>query len=235
MLQMQKGKAMNKCQSIYNSIMLFCLAFIAASLFLGCEVTIGEPEQQPAPTVVRPVIRPHVCPKCLPARPCPDCVRQMRYDLTRSAVPYSDLPMEFRVNNYAGGSCVFASVATGLHWTGQHEMAEWLLDTYSGGEYASRLHDRLDKAGFKFSYTQSRGADGWAFLRKCVALRLCPAINIPDGHMQTLVGMDAQNVYVLNNNSTHKVDTYTHSEFARSWTGWAVVVIGTPPPPEPYL
>ena len=152
-----------------------------------------------------------------------------------TAVPYCDIPMEWRERNYDGGSCVHASMETGLRWQGQFEMAKWWRKTYSSGEYASRMHSRLDAAGLRFAFTQSRGADGVAFLQKCCRLRLCAAVNIPEGHMQTLVGMDSNYCYVVDNNGSGKVHAWPRAKFFSGWTGWAVTVVGNAPPPDPFL
>ena len=152
-----------------------------------------------------------------------------------AAVPYCDIPMEWRERNYDGGSCVHASMETVLRWQGQFEMATWWRATYSEGEYASRMHERLDAAGLKFAFTQSRGPDGVAFLEKCCALRLCAAVNIPDGHMQTIVGMDSNYCYIVDNNGSGEVKSMPRADFFRGWTGWAVTVVGNAPPPDPFL
>jgi len=154
------------------------------------------------------------------------------------AAGYLDLPMEFRVNNYAGGSCVHASMETLFYWQGYPELAQWWRQSYAGGEYSSRLNRRLDAAGVRYAYTMGNDRNvagkNWAFLEKCVELRLGCAVNWPGNHMVTLVGIDEQNVYLVDNNSTHRITTLTREQFGRSWTGWAVTPVYTPPPPEPY-
>src|SRR5690606_27488404 len=116
-----------------------------------------------------------------------------------------------------------------------HDLAQWWRANYAGGEYPGRCHNRLDQAGVRFAYTESRGADGWEFLRKCCALRLGCAVNLPTGHMQTLIGMDERSVYIIDNNGQGEIDVWPRERFAQAWTGWAVTVVGQAPPPEPFL
>jgi len=157
--------------------------------------------------------------------------RDLWRDLVKDSVPYLDLPDAYRMPNYARGSCVHASMETLFLWQGQPTLAKWWRESYSGGEYSDRLNRRLDAAGVRYAY--SRGAD-CSFLEKCCALRLGCAVNYPQNHMVTLVGIDAQNVYIVDNNSTWQVTKIPRATFARSWTGWAVTPIYQPPPPKPY-
>jgi len=219
------------------------LKMIFATLLIsvcGCEEVVieeGEDAQVWRPQQTRPVVeepRPFQ-PGCNDPYRCPAPQPTRATAMTGWAVPYCDLPAAYRVRNYAGGSCVHASMETILHWQGQHELAQWWRANYAGGEYTDRLHRRLDEAGVRFAFTTSRSAEGWEFLRKCCALRLACAVNLPQGHMQTLVGMDERAMYVIDNNGPGTIDVWTHAEFARMWTGWAVTVVGQAPPPEPWL
>jgi hypothetical protein len=218
--------------------MVLCL--VLATLF-GCEgVTIqstpAESKTKPDAGRVPELNRPQpVRPGCDDPFRCPTRQHDRRESLTRWAVPYCDLPESYRIRNYAGGSCVHASLETVLHWQGQHELAQWWRANYAGGEYTERLHSRLEAAGVRFAFTTSRHADGWEFLRKCCALRLACAVNLPAGHMQTLVGMDERAMYVIDNNGRGQIDVWPRQRFAQAWTGWAVTVVGQAPPPEPFL
>lgn len=196
-----------------------CLGLLAIVLS-GCEEIRIESTPTPATDLdyVHPCDGPH-------------CVREMAGWI----VPYLDIPEPYRIRNYDGGSCVHASMETVMHWQGMHEIADWWRATYSYGEYSDRMHSRLDAAGLTFAAVESTGPDGWEFLRKCCALRLGCAINIPNGHMQTLVGMDETSVYIIDNNGPGEVYSMPLERFAQGWTGWAVTVIGNPPPPEPFL
>jgi len=159
---------------------------------------------------------------------------RLRREFSASAVPYLDLPSEYRVPNYAGGSCVHASMETLLYWQGHPTIARWWRRNYAGGEYSARLNRRLVASGIKFAYTRSTDGLDWAFLEKACALRLGAAVNWPGNHMVNIVGIDDTHVYLLDNNATHRIKTLTRAEFARNWTGWAVTVIYTPPPPDPH-
>ena len=153
-------------------------------------------------------------------------------EIRSSAVGYLGLPAEFRIDNYKGGSCVHASTATLLHWQGMHGMAEWWTRSYAHGEYSPRLNRRLDAAGLRYAYTMD-GDIEW--LRKCCRLRLGCAVNWPKSHMVTLVGIDDEWVYLIDNNSTERITRRSLSQFRREWTGWAVTLVYTPPPPTPYI
>lgn len=219
-------------------IQIVGLAWCLGAL-LGCEgVTIdsGVSGTPAVPTTRTVVEQPQTLrPGCDDPLRCPTRREDRSESLTRWIVPYCDLPEAYRIRNYAGGSCVHASLETVLHWQGQHELARWWRANYAGGEYTDRLHSRLDAAGVKFAFTTSRDAEGWAFLRKCCALRLACAVNLPNGHMQTLVGMDERSMYVIDNNGPGNIDVWPRERFAQLWTGWAVTVVGQAPPPEPYM
>jgi hypothetical protein len=154
------------------------------------------------------------------------------------AVPYLDLPMEFRVPNYAGGSCVHASMETAFNWQGLYELADWWKQSYSGGEYSARLNRRLDAAGIRYAYTMGsdRNVAGknWRFLEKACELRLGCAVNYPENHMVFCCGIDEHNVYLIDNNYVSRVQTLSREAFGRRWTGWAVTPVYTPPSPKPY-
>ncbi len=158
-----------------------------------------------------------------------DC--QERRELVEASVPYLDLPDEFKVSNYAGGSCVHACTETLLYWQGFDELAAWWRNSYSGGEYAERLHRRLDAAGIRYAYTVN---GDWEFLERCIRLRLGCAVNWPKAHMVTLIGMDAENVYLIDNNSTHEIKVRSREQFRREWSGWATTLVYVGPPPKPY-
>ncbi len=165
-------------------------------------------------------------PPCWPS----ECPSELQ-DIVQASVPYLDLPKEFRVKNYAGGSCVHAATGTLLYWQGFDDLAQWWTSSYSGGEYSQRLHRRLDAAGIRYAFTTE---GDWEFVERCVGLRLGCAVNWPSGHMVTLVGMDEQNVYLIDNNSTHAIATRSKQQFKREWGGWATTIVYTPPPPPPY-
>jgi len=223
-----------------NVRVLKLIVMFMVSCVCGCEgVSIEQPatqwksnERQEVPEAVQP--RP-IDPRCNDPDRCP-VPQKTQYDsLTRWAVPYCDLPAAYRIRNYAGGSCVHASLETILHWQGQHELARWWRANYAGGEYPDRFHSRLESAGVRFAFTTHRGVEGWEFLRKCCVLRLACAVNLPQGHMQTLVGMDERSMYLIDNNGPGQIEAWPRERFAHLWTGWAVTVVGQAPPPEPFF
>ncbi len=200
------------------------LAFIAAGVFIlvGAGMAIDAEKKAGQERIIQQVIDRVPC----PPEGCPE-----RQALVEASVPYLNLPDEFKVSNYAGGSCVHACTETLLYWQGFDELAAWWRQSYSGGEYAERLHRRLDAAGIRYAYTMN---GDWEFIGRCVRLRLGCAVNWPTAHMVTLVGMDAENVYLIDNNSIYKITIRSREQFRREWTGWATTIVYVPPSPEPY-
>jgi len=149
-----------------------------------------------------------------------------------------DVPEAWRVANYHGGSCVHAAIATLMKWQGLHDHAAWWTANYDGGEVADRLNRRLNAARLRYA-VELQGDE--AFLRRCVDLRLGVAVNWPPprgtspGHMVTLVGIDDDTVYIVDNNDTQTVAAVPLDHFLDEWTGWAVTLVYVPPPPTPYL
>lgn len=151
-----------------------------------------------------------------------------------------DLPESMRTRNRppdvrSAGSCVHCSTISLLKWQGQHEMAAWWRDQYSGGEYDDRLIKRMESAGLRYAYTE----DGdMGFIEWAVKTRRGAGVFYKPSHAINVVGMDSENVYLLDNNRVGEYEAVPRSEFAWSWKnryggfGWALV--GYPiPPPEP--
>lgn len=145
--------------------------------------------------------------------------------------PIMDLPQAMRQRNWGGGSCVHASTVHLLRWQGLHELAEWWRKTYAGGEYAGRLHDRLDKAGLRYAYTTSGDA---AFLEWCLRTRRGAGITYWPAHAVNLVHLDERQAGILDNNRIDRIIWVPRDEFIRRWKGyggWAWTVVYTPSPP----
>ncbi|HTN73746.1 MAG TPA: hypothetical protein VL096_00815 [Pirellulaceae bacterium] len=149
--------------------------------------------------------------------------------------PAVDIPPALRTPNWGGGSCVHASTMHLLHWQGHHELAEWWRATYSGGEYSTRLHERLDAAQLKFAYT----IDGDpAFLEWALRTRRGAGITYFPNHAVNLVHLDAERAGLLDNNRLDHVIWIPRDEFMTRWQaygGWAWTLVYNPPPPVPFL
>jgi len=134
------------------------------------------------------------------------------------------------------GSCVQCSI--GMCGIAQNvpEAYTLLWDTdygtkVRGGSYPSRVEAYSDRRGIKiYNITGSETFDWmkWA----CKTGRFA-AIGAGTRHFQTLYGWDeaTDRWYVCNNNSPHRVDTYSSSEFRRLHlaSGQWVVILDYPP------
>lgn len=151
------------------------------------------------------------------------------------AAPVVDLPQALRVSNWGGGSCVHASTVHLLHWQGQHPLADWWRHHYQGGEYATRLHQRLDAARLRYAFTVNGDV---AFLEWALRTRRGAGITYFPGHAVNLVHLDETHAGLLDNNRIHEIIWIPRDEFVRRWQGyggWAWTLVYDPPPPLPYL
>lgn len=162
-----------------------------------------------------------------------------------------ELPPELRTKNWGGGSCVHASNVNLLIWQGQDELAAWWRRTYSGGEYNTRLVQRLEAAGLRYAFVNGdRDADGDGesdgeeFLEWCVRTRRGAGLFYKPSHSINLVGLDAEYAYLLDNNATSYPERNGHyervprKEFFARWRGYgafAWTLVLQPAPSQPYL
>lgn len=152
-----------------------------------------------------------------------------------------DLPLEMRTKNWGGGSCVHASTVNLLLNANKEDLAKWWRQTYSGGEYADRLIQRMEAANLNFVYTKSADL---SFIRwACETRRGCGVFYKPM-HAINVAAMDDQYVYLLDNNATNYPERNGHyervpiQEFQSKWRGYggfAWALLDTPLPPRPYL
>lgn len=151
-----------------------------------------------------------------------------------------ELPLELRQPNWGGGSCVHASNVMVLRHQGLFEMADWWRKTYSGGEYDTRLAQRLDAAGLRYAYAHNDEK----FLMWCIRTRRGAGIFYKPSHSICCVGMDDTYVYLLDNNDVNRPEREGHyervprEEFFLKWRGYggfAWTLVYSPLPPEPHL
>lgn len=151
-----------------------------------------------------------------------------------------DLPARWRRRNWIGnrgqGSCVHASLVHLLHWQGRHDLADWWQRQYANGETAEGLARKLEAAGIQFAETR---AGDEAFLEWALRTRRGAAVVVQNGaHMVNLVGLDADQAFILDSNSPAVIQTWNRAAFLADWRksgGWAVTPVGTPPSPSPWL
>lgn len=152
--------------------------------------------------------------------------------------PVVNLPQEWRQKNwapYGSGSCVHASMVMVMRWQGLYELAEWWRKTYHSGEYASRLHKRLDDAGVRFAGVENGDV---AFLEWCIRTRRGAAITWKTAHMCLLVHLDEEWAGIIDNNRPAEVEWERRDSFVRKWrgySGWATTVVYDPPPRPPWV
>lgn len=149
-----------------------------------------------------------------------------------------DLPPEVRTKNWGGGSCVHASTVNLLLQMGMDDMAKWWRNTYSGGEYDSRLISRMEAAGLRYAYTHGDPS----FFDWVTRTRRGAGIFYKPSHSINFVGRDSQNAYLLDNNATSypeahgQYETVEFNTFVQRWKGFggfAWTLIYDPPPSVP--
>lgn len=140
------------------------------------------------------------------------------------------------------GSCVQCSIAlAGLHQN--VPSAEFLLQDspygpkVRGGSWPERVKQYCDQRGIKAWNIEGRETMAW--IEWACRNGRYAAVTLSRAHMQTVVGMaaDGTEVYVVDNNSPQRVDTYTREQFWRLHTadgaGWCVIL--DTPVPIPWI
>jgi hypothetical protein len=154
--------------------------------------------------------------------------------------PTMELPRQLREQNWGGGSCVHASTVMLLRWQKLFDVADKWRRTYSGGEYSSRLIQRMEAAGLRYSYT----LDGdEKFLEWAIQTRRGAGIFYKPNHAICLVGLDQNYAYLLDNNAIDyperfkRYEMVPRAEFMRRWKhefgGFAWTPVYYPPPMLP--
>lgn len=145
-----------------------------------------------------------------------------------------ELPADLRVRNYAGGSCVWASLGTLGNWLELEGLAE-LNREVSGGAWPDRVRRVLNAKNIDY-VMEERGRP--AFLDRALATRRGAAVTWHGAHMVTLVYLDDSIAGLVDNNRPSHVIWQPRQEFLEEWRrcgGWAVTLVYTPPPPKPIV
>jgi hypothetical protein len=157
--------------------------------------------------------------------------------------PPANLPAELHQRNWTGplgqGSCVHASLTSHLRWLNEISLAEQWRNTYSDGEWESRLRNRLDTANIDYGYTvkgDPRFLDWASQTRRGAILWWKPS------HCCTFMGWVSRNgkqyAAILDNNFPGHFELTEREQFIRLWAGYggfALSVMSDPASSLPWL
>jgi hypothetical protein len=141
-------------------------------------------------------------------------------------VPVCNLPVDLHQRNWLGpqrqGSCVHASLTNHLRWLNQYEIGEKWRTTYSDGEYASRLRQKLDRENLEYTFTEKadpRFLDWVTMNRTGCILWWKPSHCCT--FMGWVVGQDGKTyAAILDNNYPGKFEYTEREQFIRLWSGY---------------
>lgn len=166
-----------------------------------------------------------------------------------------DLPVEVRHRNRGGrngaGLCVFASIDHSALYQNDPTVIGFFQKMFAepGGGWPAKVDAMMKKYCPHAHYLQYEGNDP-AILELAIKTGRMPAVtynghdphygmNQSIAHMVSLVHLDASYAVVLDNNFVGERDLVWLSpeDFYRRWrgsgSGWAVVLLSSPPPPVP--
>ena len=154
--------------------------------------------------------------------------------------PVCNLPAELHVANWRGkegqGSCVHASLKNHAAWHNDQEFVHnW---PWEDGEYASRVRQRLDDAGYEFAFTERYDS---RFLDWCDATGHGAILWWKPSHCCAFMGWvtidGKQYAAVLDNNHTGRFELTEREQFIRLWSGYggfALCLLEPPATSIPY-
>ena len=156
--------------------------------------------------------------------------------------PLANLPAELHQRNWTGplgqGSCVHASMTNHLRWLNEITLAQQWKNSYSDGEWESRLRARLDAADIDYGYTvkaDPRFLDWANNTRRGAILWWKP------NHCCTFMGWvnkdGRQYASVLDNNYPGRFELTDREQFIRLWAGYggfALTVVRDPTSSLPW-
>ena len=154
------------------------------------------------------------------------------------------------------GRCVHSSVENILKASGKYAKAREWEQSYTGGEYSSRLAQRLEDHDIEFAM-ETGGDDrflDWMCGRRYGGAHRMGACTLLGAHVLNLVAIDRLKAYYLNNwrksdpEGRHSylrstADEMGRAEFVADWRrrgGWAFTILAVdgeplaPPIPRPY-
>jgi hypothetical protein len=158
--------------------------------------------------------------------------------------PVLQLPVPLRQRNWTvrgEGSCVYASLTTVARWVHRPDIAKWLSDPTQngGGEYGTRLRQRLDEVGVQYSYTDRASV---AFLDWCNESRRGAIVWWKTSHCCTFAGWVSVNgkryAAIIDNNHPETFELTEANLFISEWTrfgGFGLTLLYDPASPRPWL
>ncbi len=199
-------------QTIWRILKLIPLMLLISVCCLGCD--------QVLPQTVRPLAPPKL------------------------EQPVVQLPAQLRQKNWVvrgEGSCVYASLTTVARWCHRFDIANWLSDPTQngGGEYGSRLRQRLDAVDVKYTYTDRASV---AFLDWCDESRRGCIVWWKPAHCCTFAGWVSMNgkkyAAIIDNNHPNVYELTEASVFVQEWIrygGFGLTLLYDPASPLPWL
>jgi hypothetical protein len=149
--------------------------------------------------------------------------------------PPCNLPGSLHIRNWLGplnqGSCCHASLKNHALWHNDFAfVANW---PHADGEYASRLRQRLDAAGYDYAFTEK--ADP-RFLDWCSRERHGAVLWWKPSHACTFMGWvqgndGKQYATILDNNYPGKFEYTEREQFIRLWAGYGGFALSLLQPP----
>jgi hypothetical protein len=153
----------------------------------------------------------------------------------KAAAPV-EIPLPYRAHNYAGGSCMWASLETVLRSQGQKAIADWCRQNHSGAAGVWDCCRVADSIGLPYAATKNGDAE---FLEWCSRTRRAAAIHWSNGaHAVTFCGYNMLGEAVLvDNNRVEQYERIPKAAFLAQWRasgGLAFTTVYWSPPPRPW-
>ena len=174
------------------------------------------------------------------APPCED-EKQCPYPEQPPVAP----PVSERTWNYAGGSCMHASLITLLRWQGREKAADYWRSNYYGSAGVHKLAGIAERLNLDYAITNNGST---RFMQWASDTGRGAAIHwhrgIPNwrsprigGHAVTFCGYFNGNALLIDNNSPRKYIRISKQQFIQEWRsygGYAMTVVYDRPAPKPW-
>jgi hypothetical protein len=147
--------------------------------------------------------------------------------------PPANVPVSLRQRNwpsqeaktYGQGSCVHASLTTHLRWCNEFALGERWRSSFNGGEYETRLRERLDANNVDYCYTNKTDP---RFLDWASATRRGAIIWWKPSHCCTFAGFTTnppgkspgEYAVIIDNNFPERLEYTPREQFIRLWAGY---------------